>query len=91
MKYIITGETTNKKRNISPEEFTKVFSKGIILNLEVFNNLGFDRKIQPNGSPINETGVAIVDGESNEDISRKLDKSPFLFKVDWTVTPFESF
>ena len=91
MKYMVIGETTKTGRKISPEEFTKVFNKGIILNLEVFNNLGFGKKIQPNGTSKLKTGVAIVDGSSYRDISRKLDSYPFLYDVKWTVTPLENF
>ncbi len=91
MKYIVTGETFETHRNISPEELTLVLEKGIILNLDVYDNLGISHKITPNGTAKAKTGVAIVDGESSDDIFRKLECFPPLFNVNWTVTPLDNF
>jgi hypothetical protein len=91
MKYIITGETLKTGRNVSPEEFTQVLNKGIILNLEAYNNLGFEQKITPNGTELIKTGVAIIEGESLKEVNKHLDKFPTWMQVKWTVTPFESF
>ena len=68
MKYLITGETIESGRKVSPEELAHVLDRGIILNLEAYNKLGLKTQISPNGTAITKTGIAIVDGESSKDV-----------------------
>ena len=89
MKYLITGETIDTCRNVTPNEFTNVLEKGIILNLDVYRKLGFKKKITANGTPEKRIGVAIVHGESIKEIKRILAKFPSWFKVNWKVVPLE--
>ena len=91
MKYLITGETIESGRKVSPEELAHVLDRGIILNLEAYNNLGLKQKIIPNGTAISKTGVAIVDGESSKDVNSLLKKFPSWLRVKWTVSPLENF
>ena len=90
MKYLVTGETIETGRNVSPEEFAHVLDKGIVLNLKVYNELGFKNRILPNGTAKERTGVAIVEGESSKDVNHLLQKFPDWFKVNWTVTQLEN-
>jgi len=87
MKYLVMGETIDTGRKVSPDEFAHVLDRGIVLTLEAYNKLGFKNKIVPNGNGGTRTGVAIVDGDSHEDVHRILDNFPAWFKVDWTVRP----
>ena len=89
MKYLITGETIDTRRKVTANEFTHVLEKGIILNLFVYNKLGFKKKINANGIPEKRIGVAIIHGESIKDIYRILAKFPSWFKVNWNVIPLE--
>ena len=89
MKYLITGETKDSKRNVSPEEFAHILERGIVLTLEAYNNLGFKKKIIINNTSAikGKTGVAIVEGDSHEDVNKILGKFPSWLKVKWTVMP----
>jgi hypothetical protein len=89
MKYLIIGETIDTKRNVTPNEFTNILERGIILNLYVYNKLGFKKKFKTNGNPEKSIGVAIVHGESIKGIKRLLAKVPSWFKVKWKVVPLE--
>ena len=91
MKFVVTGETIETNRKVFPEEFVQVLKKGIVLNLEAYNNLGFKKKISPNGTAKTKTGVAIVDVDSADDAKRLLANAPSWFKVNWSVTPLENF
>jgi len=91
MKYLITGETMKNGRKVSPDELAHVLDRGIILDLEAYNNLGLKKKISPNGTAQTRTGVAIVDGESPEDVNRKLKNFPSWLKVNWSITPLDNF
>jgi hypothetical protein len=91
MKYLVTGKNVETGQMVSPEHITQVLEKGIILNLDVYNSLGFKIKIMPNGTPKTKTGVAIVDGESPKEVQRKFESSPTWCQVNWTVTPIDNF
>lgn len=89
MQYIITGETTDSHRNITPDELTLVLDKGLILHLQIYNELGFKTKISSNGTSKKRIGIAIVNGKSIMEIKRILVNAPSWFKVNWTVVPLE--
>ena len=91
MKYMVTGESTETGRKVSPGEFANILKRGIILDLQVFKKLGFKNKILTNGTPKKRVGVAIVHGESIKDIIRMLTNVPSWLKVKWTVSPLEKF
>jgi hypothetical protein len=89
MKYIITGETIDTRRKVTPGEFASFLLKGIILDLNSYNKLDFKKKINANGIPEKRMGVAIVHGESIKEIYRILAKVPSWFRVNWNVIPLE--
>lgn len=91
MQYLVTGETIETGQKVSPEQFFRFLEKGIILTLEAFNKLGYKKKISPNGNPAGaRTGVAIVEGESHEEVNRLLDSFPYWVDVNWTVTALDN-
>jgi hypothetical protein len=92
MKYLVTGKTENTGKMLSPEQFTQVIDKGIILSLEAFNNLGignnnFFKKVLAS----NKTGVAIVEADSHNHVKDILQNCPPWLKVDWNVMLLENF
>ena len=92
MKYIVTGKIVNTGEMVSPEQFTQIINKGIILNLKAYHDLGYDnivfRDYKTNKT---RTGVAIVDAESDADVDDLLQKFPAWFKVNWKVTQLNNF
>ena len=92
MKYLITGEIIDTGEKVSPEQFTQVLNKGIIITPDVFNELGFDEKISTDGIPDDpRTGLAIVDGDSHEEVNSILQNFPSWCRVNWTVTSLGTF
>jgi hypothetical protein len=91
MQYLVTGETINTGQRISPEQFFRFLDKGIILTAEAYNKLGYKNKILGNGKSTGaRTGVAIVEGESHEEVNRILEKFSTWHPINWTVTPLEN-
>jgi hypothetical protein len=92
MKYLVTGKTANTGKMLSPEQFTQVIDKGIILSLEAFNNLGIvNNKIFKKMFASKKTGVAIVEADSHTDVNDILQNCPPWLKVNWNVMPLENF
>jgi hypothetical protein len=89
MQYLITGERSITGHNVTPDEIKQVLNKGLILDLEIFYRLGFKNKVYANGTPKKKVGVAIVHGDSVNDIRKSLIKLPFLFNINWKVSPLE--
>jgi hypothetical protein len=89
MKYLITGETIETGRKVSPEEFAHLLDRGIVLTLEAYNRLKYREIIKLKGNNGDRMGVAIVEGDTTDDINRQLDNFPSWFKVNWTVTPLQ--
>lgn len=91
MKYIITGKIIDTDQMVSPGQLTQIFKRGIILNLEAYNKLGFYGKISINGE-LNKSraGVAIVEGNSSKELNRVLDSFPKWCQVKWSVTPIKN-
>ena len=91
MKYIVTGEMIKAGRMVSPGDFTQILNKGIILTLGAYKNLGYKKNIPGNENlDDTRTGVAILEGDSHEDVNRELENLPNWCQVDWTVTPVEN-
>ena len=92
MKYLVTGKIINTGEMVSPEQFTQIINKGIILNLKAYHDLGLDnlvfRGYKPNKT---KTGVAIVDAASDADVDNLLQKFPTWLEVNWDVKPLMNF
>ena len=92
MKYIVTGESLETGKMVSPEQFTQVLKKGIILNLEAYSELGIDQKVLANDIfPRKQTGVAIVEAKSHLEVNRQLQTFPTWLRVKWNVKPLKNF
>ena len=94
MKYLVTGEIMNTGEMVTPEQFTQIINKGIILDLKAYKDLGIkgDIKFKTNGNSCNtRTGIAIVDADTDSEVNYLLQKFPPWFNVNWNVAPLENF
>ena len=92
MKYLVTGKIVNTGEMVSPEQFTQIINKGIILNLKAYHDLGLDNIVFRDHVPNKtRTGVAIVDADSDADVDDILQKFPVWFNVNWNVTQLKNF
>jgi hypothetical protein len=92
MKYLVTGRNVNTGEMVSPEQFTQIINKGIILNLKAYHDLGIDNGvIQNKNKNCTKTGVAIVDANTDAEVNDLLENTPAWFNVNWNVSPLENF
>lgn len=91
MRYLVTMESIETGL-LPPQQMAQLLERAIIPSLEALARLEAERKILAGGGFAGaRAGVAIIEAESNEELSRTLSSLPFwgLMKVE--VTPLQTF
>ena len=88
MKYLVTGEAIEPAPPMKPEFFEQL----IIPSLDALIRLEGDKKVLGGGIATGvRVGVAIIEAESNEELSKLLMSLPFWGILKWDVTLLDSF
>jgi muconolactone delta-isomerase len=92
MLYLVTGKSLEQVQSSDPKQVAQMIETSVIPSLESMVKLEKDGKIVAGGLHAGaRVGVAIVNAESNEELSQILRNFPFWGMLEWTVTPLETF
>jgi muconolactone delta-isomerase len=90
MKYLVSA--VGGPSFSSPEEAAQLLEHFVLPSLEKLAALESEKKILAGGCPVGERAlIFIIEASSNEELDQLLMEIPLWVRMEWEVTPLQSF